>query len=103
MDRSQELERKNIMTFEELAQHKDWKKAVLVISKSSFEHEYDEEERSYVIENTDWFDDENQHELYADCLKSIKDGSKDDTHVLISYYLSREVSPWKIEYCYILS
>lgn len=104
MDKQMALGKKEIMTFEDLAKRKDWEEAVLVITQSSFEHEYTEEERSYVVNSSsEWFYDESQYELYGDCLKSVKNGSTEDTNVLISYYLSRETNPWKIEYCYILS
>ena len=93
----------NKLTFEELCNIEDWKQAVIVFKKESFDNEYTEEERSYKVNHDDkYFNPEMLgSSLYGFCL----DGK--DLGVRLDWYMKALPEDglgkrWLVDYCYIV-
>ena len=86
------------LTLQELKNGKDWKTAVIVFTKDSFDKPYTEEQRSYCVSSDNkYFDDTKLgNSLFGDCL----DGT--DIRVRLDLYIHDSEKPWKVGYCYIV-
>lgn len=91
------------ISFDELRERKDWKKAVIVFSADSFDKTYTEQQRSYQITSDAKYFDESKagKSLYGDCL----DGK--DLAVRLDLYMHSLPEDglgkrWTPEYCYIV-
>lgn len=83
----------------ELEERKDWKEAVIVFTKDSFDNDYTEIERSYRVSSScNWFNGGKtiSFALWGNCL----DGK--DNGVRLDWYMKDDKKPWRVEYCYIV-
>lgn len=86
--------KKEKITLEELRNSNNWEKAVIVFAKDSFNKEFSEESRSYMINSkANYFQwDKISKSLFGNCLDGTDDG------VRLDLYMPK----WKAEYCYIV-
>ncbi|OME54021.1 hypothetical protein BSK59_15685 [Paenibacillus odorifer] len=95
-------ENQSRITFKELKESKDWKKAVIVFTDESMgNREYSVNERSYEVSSDSKYFDPTMDgkSLFGDCL----DG--EDMNIRLDYYLHalpEEGDKWEVEYCYII-
>lgn len=77
------------------ANNNEWKEAVIVFTKSSFNEDYPEVSRSYKVSSEEKYFDNNMNgsSLHGYCL----DGS--DQGVRLDQYIQND---WTVDYCYII-
>jgi hypothetical protein len=87
------------VTLNDLKEMEDWKNAVIVFTKDSFDREYSELERSYKIsrENKYFMPMMNSYSLFGSCLDGKDSGVRLDIYMNIN-----QGKRWKEEYCYII-
>jgi len=87
------------LTFNQLKENKEWKKAVIVFTENSFSKPYSELQRSYKISsNAKYFDySKIGNSLFGDCLDGTDNGVK------LNNYMHSAEGKWIVEYCYLIN
>lgn len=87
------------LTLTELSEKNNWKEAVIVFTKDSFNKPYTEVERSYEVssDNKYFHTDKISTSLYGDCLDGTEHGVRLDVYM----NSPKKEDRWKIDYCYI--